>query len=187
MSDAPTDDLLMERITKGDQAACRVVVDRHLGPIYAAARRLLGNDADAEDVAQEVFMRVWTKASTWQPGRAQLTTWLHTIAINLCRDRLRRQRTVSIDQVSEPTDPAPMAADGILRREVSQVVDAAVAALPDRQREALVLSHYQGLNNVRTAEILGVTVEAVESLLSRARRTLRRNLAGKSGELLGGV
>ena len=187
MSDVATDDRLMERVANGDQAACRHIVDRHLGSIYAVARRMLGSDADAEDVAQEVFMRVWTKASTWQPGRAQLTTWLHTIAINLCRDRLRRQRTISIDQVAEPEDPAPTAADGVLRREVTEVVESAIGSLPERQREALVLSHYQGLNNIRTAEVLGITVEAVESLLSRARRSLRKQLAGRSGELLGGV
>lgn len=175
----------MLRVGCGDAAACRQLVDRHLPRMVAFARRLLGNQADAEDVAQDVFLRVWAKAATWRPD-AKLTTWLHQVALNLCRDRLRRAVPAPLDDLPEPTDPAPSAAAVIHEAELASRVETAVAALPDRQRTALALCHYQGLSNIEAAEVLGVGVEALESLLSRARRALRRTLAAEAAELLGG-
>jgi RNA polymerase sigma-70 factor (ECF subfamily) len=153
--------------------------------IVAFARRILGNQADAEDVAQETFLRLWSRAKDWRP-EAKLTTWLHRVALNLCRDRLRRAAPPSLEEAPEPADPAPSAAAGIHRAQLARRVDAAVAALPERQRAALALCHYQGLSNIEAAQILGVGVEALESLLARARRTLRKGLAAEAPELLGG-
>ena len=89
--DEASDDELVARVANGDETACRLLVDRHLSRVIAVARRMLGNQSDAEEVAQEVFLRVWTHADRWEPGRAQFSTWLHRVATNLCLDRLRRR------------------------------------------------------------------------------------------------
>ncbi len=180
-----SDDELVAAVARGDGQACAVLMQRHLGRIVALARRMMGNQADAEEVAQEVFLRVWTNAEKWEPGRAQFGTWLHRVAANLCLDRLRRQRnTVDIDEMPDLVsgDPAPdqrLEADELAAR-----VEAALQQLPERQRAAIALSHYQGLSNIETAEILEVSVEAVESLLSRGRRQLRTLLATEKDGLL---
>ena len=141
--------------------------------------------SDAEDVAQETFARVWTSAASWRPT-ARFTTWLHRVALNLCLDRLpaaprgaarRRARSRSI--------PAPSARASTGGSDVTRVVGREIAALPERQRVALALCHYQGLRNDEAAEIMEVTVDALESLLARARRTLRDRLRPVAAELLG--
>ena len=180
-----SDDTLMLRVAAGDGKACRALVQRHLAPVTAFARRVLGNQTDAEDVAQDVFLRVWTKAGTWRPGTAKLTTWLHTVALNLCRDRLRRRPTAPLEAVGDPPDPSPDAVAVVQRGEVAQRVDRALKALPDRQREAIVLCHHQGLSNAEAAAVLGVGVEALESLLARGRRTLRGVLRPEAADLMG--
>ncbi|MCB9958409.1 MAG: RNA polymerase sigma factor [Rhodospirillaceae bacterium] len=180
----PTDDTLMDLIAGGDAAACRTLLDRHLGPVLAYCQRILGSRADAEDVAQEVFVRAWAKSPEWQPGTARLTTWLHTVALNLCRDRLRRVRPDPLEDVPEPVDPSLTAEDRVGGREIGQHIDRALAELPERQREAIVLSHYQALDNPAVAQVLNLSVPAVESLLARARRTLRRQLQPVADEVL---
>jgi RNA polymerase sigma-70 factor (ECF subfamily) len=170
--DAP----LIERIARGDGLAVRLLVARKLPRTLALAARLLGDRSEAEDVAQEAFLRVWKHAGRWQPGPAKFDSWLHLVTINLCRDRLRRRREVPTDQPPDQADPAP-GADGLLiERQRHRSVAAAVAALPERQREAIVLVHYQDMSNIEAAAILDVSVEALESLLARGRRTLRQAL-----------
>lgn len=183
MRDDP-DEALMLRVGAGDRAACRTMVDRHLAPVTALARRMLGNPADAEDVAQEVFLRVWTAARRWRPGPARVTTWLHRVTLNLCLDRLRKKPELPLEDVAEPPDPRPDAAEGIARDETARLVAAALASLPERQRAAITLCHHQGLSNIEAAEVLGVTVEALESLLARGRRALRQKLQAEAPDLL---
>lgn len=183
MDDA-SDDELVARVASGDEAACRHLIDRHLARMLALARRMLGNRADAEEVAQEVFLRVWTHAERWEPGRAQFGTWLHRVATNLCLDRLRRHGTEDIDSIPEPKSDAPNPHEELERQDLARRVDLALRTLPARQRAAVTLTHYQGLTNIEAAEILGVSVEAVESLLGRARRQLRTALATERDEWL---
>ncbi|WP_366417753.1 RNA polymerase sigma factor [Parvibaculum sp.] len=181
----PSDDDLVAAVATGDEAACRALMDRHLTRMLALARRMLGNQADAEEVAQEVFIRVWTHADRWEPGKAQFGTWLYRVATNLCLDRLRKKRpTDDIDDMPNLASGDPGPDRQFEQRELAARVDAALQELPERQRAAIVLSHYQGLGNIEAADILGVTVEAVESLLSRARRQLRVSLATEKDELL---
>lgn len=182
--DAPSDDDLVAAVAKGDEASCRLLMERHLPRMVALARRMLGNRADAEDVAQEVFLRVWTHAERWQPGRAQFGTWLHRVATNLCLDRLRKRRPENIDDIPEPVSADPRPDENLEHRQLAERVEAALQTLPERQRTAIVLSHYQGLTNIEAAEILEVSVEAVESLLGRARRHLRGVLATEKDEIL---
>lgn len=180
-----SDDELVAAVAGGNEQACRLLMQRHLGRIVALARRMMGNQADAEEIAQEVFLRVWTHAERWEPGRAQFGTWLHRVAANLCLDRLRRQRgTVDIDDMPNLVSGEPAPDARLEAEELAARVEEALQQLPERQRAAIALSHYQGLSNTETAEILDVTVEAVESLLSRGRRQLRLLLATEKQELL---
>ena len=185
MHDTDPDETLMARVAQGDHAACRELVERHLGRILAFASRTVGNRAEAEDIAQEVFTRLWTHAGSWQPGLGRLSTWLHRVALNLCLDHLARKRPEPLDDVPEPIDSRKDAATLMQERDVQDHVAAALRSLPDSQQAAVVLCHYQGFRNAEAAEVLGVSVEAVESLLARARRTLRERLRAVAPELLG--
>jgi len=166
------DDDLMNAIKAGDQAAARTVVQRHLPAITALARQMLGNEAEAEDVAQEAFLRLWRQADKWTPGRALIITWLRRVASNLCIDRMRAQRTTRLSPVNDPPVAAAQQVqmeEGELRRKVS----AALRKLPERQQLALTLCHYQGLSQKEAALAMQISEHALESLLARARRSLR--------------
>lgn len=176
---------LVARVAQGDQTAARAIMARHLPKILNLGRRMLGDQIEAEDVAQDVFVRVWTHAARWQPGQAKFETWLHRVAMNLCYDRLRRKPATALDQVPEPVDHAPGPAAKLFEAQLAHAVNEALKHLPDRQREALVLCHYQGLTNIDAAQIMGVSVEAMESLLSRGRRTLKATLKPLSEDAFG--
>ena len=181
--DDPDFDLVV-RAGAGDAAAAQALVARKLPRILALARRMLGDPAEAEDVAQEAMLRAWRHAPGWRPGKARFDTWLHRVALNLCYDRLRRRREQPTAQPPEQVDPGFAPDRGLRAADVSRGVGAALDALPHRQREAIVLCHYQELGNIEAAEIMGVSVEALESLLSRGRRTLRATLTGLRSELV---
>jgi RNA polymerase sigma-70 factor (ECF subfamily) len=179
-----SDEALMAKVGRGDAAACRTLVDRHLGRLVAFAARTLGDRGEAEDVAQDVFERVWKHAARWEP-RAKVTTWLHRIALNLCLDRLDRRREGPLDDAPEPVDPAPSAADRLHSDDVGRHVHEALMTLPPKQRIAITLCHYQGLGQREAAEVMETSVEALESLLARGRRALKARLAAVAPSLLG--
>jgi RNA polymerase sigma-70 factor (ECF subfamily) len=176
---------LVHRAGAGDAPACAALVDRYLAKVTAFAGRTLANRADAEEVAQEVFLRVWQHAGSWRAGGARFSTWLYRVTLNLCHDRLRRRRETTLDAAGDPASDAPPPGADLQRNAVVARVEAALAQLPERQREAIVLCHYQELGNIEAAAILDVTVEALESLLSRGRRRLRQLLAGEAQDLMG--
>lgn len=180
-----SDDILVARVAAGDAAACRELTERHLGRILAFAYRMVGNHADAEDIAQEVFVRLWLHAARWRPEGARLTTWLHRVARNLCHDQYARRHEQALDDVAEPEDARPSPSERLQAEDLARYVNAALATLPERQRAAITLFHYQGFGNAEAADIMDVTVEALESLLARGRRALRARLAGVAPELLG--
>lgn len=176
----------MPRIANGDAAAFRLLVDRHADRLLAFSQRLLGDRATAEDVVQDTYLSLWRKAYGWTP-QARVSTWLFRIARNAALDRLRRVKpTVDHeDVVLVDTGPAPDR--GLDDAATADTVRAALDALPERQRAAIVLVHYEGLSGTEASSILEITVEALESLLSRGRRTLRGALADRREELLGEV
>lgn len=176
---APTmneDDELMARVAAGGHDAFAVVVSRHLDRVVAVAQRVLGDRAEAEDVAQETLLRAWRHADRWRPGEARISTWLYRIAVNLCLDRKRRPAMAPLEAAGDPPDPTPDALALLHRAEVAALVAAAIAALPERQRVALALSYYEELGNIEVAEIMGISIGALESLLVRARRALAERL-----------
>ncbi len=178
MSERDPDAELLEQVGRHDAAAVRTLVARKLPRLLAFATRMLGDRMEAEDVAQEVFVRIWKHASRWREGEAKFDTWIHRVALNLCYDRLRGRREEVRDELPEEIDPAALPDARLEARSRDAHIREALCALPARQREALVLCYYQEMSNVDAASLMGITVDALESLLARARRNLRAQLAG---------
>lgn len=168
----------MRRIGAGDAAAYRGLVDAHLGSILTYAYRLLNSREEAEEVAQETFLRAWQHAERYEQS-ARVTTWLHTIARNQALDRLRRRRPTTGQETVDSLPASDRPSDFLERKQAAEGVQEALEELAPRQREAVVLVHYQGLSHGEAAEVLGLGVDAVESLLGRARRKLRSLLIAR--------
>jgi RNA polymerase sigma-70 factor (ECF subfamily) len=157
-------------------AAFARLVDRHLARVHSLAYRVLGVRAEAEDVAQEVLLRAWRQLPTWRPGEAKFSTWLQRVTLNLVNDRLRGRRDqVDVEQV-ELASASPGPEQESARLDQARRVRAALQQLPERQRDAMLLCHFEGLGNIEAAAALQISVEALESLLGRARRRLRELL-----------
>jgi len=174
----------MGQVAKGDAQAGRHLVDRHLAPVTRFAFRMLGNAAEAEDVAQETFIRLWRQAATWEP-RAKVSTWLHRVAHNLCIDRIRARREVHSVDAAESEDPRPSIPTQLEQLQAARALTDAMQSLPERQLAAITLVYYQGLDNREAAEVMGVHVDAVESLLARARKNLRKLMSGAANPTTG--
>lgn len=179
------DDELARGVASGDAGAWRALMDIHLAAVTAYAWHMLGDRAEAEDVAQETFIRFMKKAHSWKPGAARLRTWLLRVAINLCRDRLRARRPHTELDAETGLDGEP----GIVTRldggiDRRRTVRRALSELPERQTSAIALVHYLGFSNAEAAASLDISVDALESLLARGRRTLRRKLEPLAQDLL---
>ena len=180
-----TDDALMVLFANGDRLAAQELTSRLAPRVLAQAYRVLGDRAEAEDVSQEAMLRLWRQAADWRQGEAKVSTWLYQVAGNLCTDRLRKRRPQA------PEDAAAELADTALGAEArmqqgarARALHGALQELPDRQRQAVVLRHLEELPNPEIAHIMGVGVEAVESLISRGKRQLV-GLLGKRKQDLG--
>ena len=171
------DDALLAQYSQGDAAAARALTARLTPRVFGHAVRVLGDRAEAEDVAQDAMMRLWKVAPDWRMGEANVSTWLYRVTANLCTDRLRRKRGVGLDEVDEPHDPSPSVTDQLQTRERMDALQAGLQTLPERQRQAVILRHIEGLANPEIAEILEISTEAVESLTARGKRALAQALA----------
>lgn len=182
------DEALVARAGRGDRAAASTLILRHTDRIFSLCRRMLGDHAAAEDATQETFLKLWKNASRWRPQGAKFETWLYRVAMNVCLDRLRRSgREKPEDAVPEVIDGALRADEQIMAEQRRETVDAALAKLPERQRMAITLCHYQELSNIEAAEIMEVSIEALESLLARGRRALKTSLLARRAELMEGA
>jgi RNA polymerase sigma-70 factor (ECF subfamily) len=171
---ASDDDALMLQVGKGDPAAYRALAERYLAGIVRYATRMLGDQAEAEDVAQETFLRLWRDAGRYEARGHKPSTWLYRVAHNQCIDRLRarKQETEVDEQHGSDRTSAPVA-----DKELAAHVTAALARLPERQRAAIALVHYEEKSLEEAGLVLGCAAGAVESLLARGRRSLREQLA----------
>ena len=183
-ADAPSDEDLVARTAAGDRAAFTVLADRYTGMLYAAAWRLCADRTMAEDAVQESLVRLWTKAATWDGDKgASVRTWLYRIACNLCLDMLRRKKWRAIELKDDVAHAPGSAEKDMLARQTGRIVARAMRELPERQRLALVLCHYQEMSNAEAALIMGVSDKGIESLLVRARKSLRRKLEKHQGSI----
>ena len=182
----PSEDL-MARITEGDEYAFELLVGRHVSSILNLIYRFIGDRTKSQDLAQEVFIRVWQAAGSYQP-KAKFTTWIYRITANLCINELkssRRRKLFQFLQFGEDqentieevlVDASPSPEDLLLSREQSRRISDALQSLPDNQRLALILKRYDDLSYQEIAKILNCSVSAVESLIVRAKRALQKNL-----------
>ncbi|MCJ9674163.1 MULTISPECIES: RNA polymerase sigma factor [Neorhizobium] len=179
MMDDPDADLV-EGIASGDPQAMRKMVAAKLPRILLVATRMLGDKGEAEDVAQETFLRIWKHAGGWRQGRAKFDTWAHRVVLNLCYDRLRRRRDILVAEAPEMVDHGPLPDAGLLSDDRDgETVQRALQSLAPRQREAIILVYYQDMSNRDAADVMQIKVDALESLLARGRRTLRVILNGE--------
>ncbi|MEO1492558.1 MAG: RNA polymerase sigma factor [Pseudomonadota bacterium] len=178
------DAVLLARFAGGDQSAARALTDQLLPGALRQAWRMLGDQAEAEDVAQEAMLRLWKQAADWRAGEAKVSTWLYRVVHNLCIDRIRKRRPqVPVEDAPEPVDPDPSVLERMAETETSRAIADAIKTLPERQRQALILRHFEGLSNPEIGDALECSVEAVESLLARARRQLARLMEDKKEAL----
>lgn len=182
---ADSDAALLARFAQGESRAARALTARLAPRAYGVARRVLGDAAEAEDVTQEAMLRLWRIAPDWQTGRAQVSTWLYRVTMNLCLDLLRRRRGGSpgLDEIPEPADPAPGVVQRLQDTDRMDALQNALMTLPERQRQAVVLRHLEELSNPEIAGIMEIGVEAVESLTARGKRALAAALADQSAAL----
>ncbi len=179
-----TDGALLAAFGAGDREAARLLTARLAPRVLSFSVRLLGGDrAEAEDVTQEALLRLWKIAPEWRPGEARVSTWLFRVSRNLCLDRLRRHRGIGMEEIAEPEDDTPSAAAEMMHKSRVSALEAALLTLPERQRVAVVLRHIEGASNPEIAEVLQISVEAVESLTARGKRALKSALAGRREEL----
>lgn len=164
------------RAASGDKAAQAALVNRNMPIIYRVAFRMLRDKAEAEDVTQETFLRAWKALPDWQP-KAKFSTWACTVALNLCRDRLRKKKPVLMEQLPDRVDVALRPDEFVASQQALRGIEAKLSALPERQREAITLCAIEGLSNIDAAQAMEVSVRALESLLARARRSLKASLS----------
>jgi RNA polymerase sigma-70 factor (ECF subfamily) len=180
---APTDDDLVEAFQAGDLSAFDDLVRRWDRKMQGAIYRIMGSEEEARDLSQETFLRAYRALKAFK-GEARFSSWLYQIALNVCRDRMRRKRGrsfVSLDELDEagqslPAFTGPSALEIAERNDVARAVSAAVAALPEEQREVIVLKEYQGLTFLEIAEILGLPMSTVKTRLYRGLGQLRERL-----------
>ena len=182
-SDAP-DGVILLAYAQGDGEAAKVLSARLLPRVLAQATRMLADQAEAEDVAQDAMMRLWKIAPDWRQDEAQVSTWLFRVVANLCTDRLRKRRGVSLDQIAEAVDPQLSAPAQMQENARMRALSAALAELPERQAQAVALRHLEGLSNPQIAQIMDISIRSVESLTARGKRALADSL-GKHKTALG--
>ena len=182
-----SDEALMVLYANGDRHAALALTQRVTPRVMAYAARLLSGDrAEAEDVAQETMLRLWRVAPEWRQGETKVTTWAYRVATNLCIDRQRsrgRRRQMALDDAPEVADGALGAEGRLIEAGRMAALETALAGLPDRQRQAVVLRHLEGMTNPEIAVIMEIGVEAVESLTARGKRALSAILSGRKAEL----
>ena len=178
-----TDNALLAAFAKGDRGAAQQLTEQLMPKIHAHAYYRLGNIADAEDVTQEAFLKLWKIAPSWKQDKAQVSTWLYRVVSNLCKDRYRRATLEGMLSVEEPTNESQSPSSKIEEELRQKALYAAMSILPESQRLAVQLRHIDELTNPQIAEIMELSVEAVESLTARGKRKLTKILQSHKSEL----
>lgn len=171
------DDDLLRAVARGDRKAFARLMERHARPMLALATRVTRNPDDADEIVQDAFLKVWVMAVRWQPdGEARFATWLYRVVLNACLDRGRRAPFHPLEDAGDPPDPHPAGLDLAMAAQRDSVLSMAMAQMPTRQRNALTLYYFSDLSAPQAAEILDLSVSALEALLVRGKRSLRAML-----------
>ena len=178
-----TDHSLLAAFAKGDRGAAQQLTEQLMPKIHAHAYYRLGNIADAEDVTQEAFLKLWKIAPSWKQDKAQVSTWLYRVVSNLCKDRYRRATLEGMLSIEEPTNEYQSSSSKIEEELRQKALYTAMSILPESQRLAVQLRHIDELTNPQIAEIMELSVEAVESLTARGKRKLTKILQSHKSEL----
>ena len=177
ISNGPSDDDLLERAAAGNRSAFQALMERHARAMLALAQRITGSPDDSEELVQDAFLKVWTMAPKWRrDGRAQFSTWLYRVVLNACLDRRRRPSWTGLDEIEEMADQAPGAAQLLAQRRQRSLIQEAMTAIPERQRAALFLHYFSEISAPQAALVLEVSVPAMEALLIRGKRALKKEL-----------
>ena len=170
-----SDESLMALVCDGDHGAFSSLVERHTNMFYAAAYRVCGNALEAEDIVQDAFLKLWTKPQAFDGSKGvKFTTWFYRVVTNVAIDAARKKKPqTGADIIDVLPDQAALADDIMVMSEEQAALEAAIQELPERQKIALNLCFYEGLSNKEAAEVLGVGVKALESLLMRAKKALK--------------
>lgn len=171
-----SDEALMAAVVAGRQPAFRVLMTRHMPRAIRVAQRIVRNAAEADDIGQEAFLRVWTKAASFDPQVARFTTWLYRIVLNLSFDRSRRPAHAPIEEAAEIASGERGGVERLIADQQRRALDAAMARLSDRQRGAIALFHMEGLSGDEASRAMGLSPKAFESLLARARLALKKEV-----------
>ena len=176
-TDKIPDEELIELVKNSDQVAFAELVDRYMKPVFQFSYSFIQNVEKSEDITQETFMLLWDKPQLWKPS-GQLKSWLFRVARNKCIDLTRSQKPqIEIKMVDIQSDEIS-AEKNTFEQQMTQIIDRRMQDLPDRQREAIRLVHFMECTNIEAAEIMEISVDALESLLARGRRKLRTLLEG---------
>jgi RNA polymerase sigma-70 factor (ECF subfamily) len=188
VAEGSTDDDLLLRIAEGDQQAFRLLMQRHGKAMLVLAQRVTGSSEDADEIVQESFLKVWKRAEKWEVGgAASFSTWFYRVVLNACLDRRRRMPMAPLEDAGEPADPSPDGADIALLRQRRRVVLAALDELPKRQREAVWLCYFGEVSGPEAAKTLDMSLSALEALLVRGRRGLKKSLTKKGIDSIGDI
>ncbi|MGB4106531.1 MAG: sigma-70 family RNA polymerase sigma factor [Alphaproteobacteria bacterium] len=174
-----TDEGLLVRIQRGDQRAFAALVNRHVKKFHAAAYRMCADTQESEDIVQEAFLKLWSKPESWDPSRgAKFSTWFYRIVTNLAIDKMRRKKAVAVGDVIDVfADTRDSQETELYEKQRQGALENAIQSLPERQKTALNLCFYEGVSNREAADIMGVSVKALESLLVRAKGALKEELS----------
>jgi len=168
---------LLAQVQEGNGQAFAILVERHTERFYRLAYRYLQNKAAAEDVVQDAFLKLWENPAIWQPERnSKFTTWFYRVVVNLCLDLRKKKGAVVLDNTMELIDNRESVDESIMRTQEQRMLENEIAALPERQRAALNLCFDEGLSNQEAAEIMGVNLKALQSLIMRAKTTLKERI-----------
>jgi RNA polymerase sigma-70 factor (ECF subfamily) len=176
--DRESDESLMVRVQGGDHQAFAILVRRNTQKFFACAYRVCGDVYEAEDVVQDAFLKLWNRPETWNENKgAKFTTWFYRVVTNLAIDNKRKKKPLANNDVLDyMPDSAPRADEAMIEMQEQKLLEHAIQDLPERQKTALNLCFYEGLSNKEAAEIMGVGVKALESLLMRAKAALKEEL-----------
>ena len=168
-----TDEALMLAVCARQQQPFRVLMGRHMPRAIRVAQRVVRNAAEADEIGQEAFLRIWTHAASFDPAVARFTTWLYRIVLNLAFDRVRKPAFAPIEDAGDVQDDRPEPVERLIADQERRMLEQAMAHLSDRQRGAIALFHMEGLSGEQSAEAMNISAKAFESLLARARNALR--------------